>query len=69
MNIVNYIRFSQDPRNGAQQQTPKPPEDENEYEPEDASPPVEEQTAVVQPVVVPDYTTNDWLQRFAKLVD
>ena len=61
MNIVNYIRFGQDPRNGAQQQS---------HSPKMVSPEESEETASEmagarrgQPIPVPEYTTRDWLVR------
>lgn len=68
MNIVNYIRFGQDPRNGAQQQPHSPKDgfssEESEEAGELAQAPVE-----VKPIPIPDYTTRDWLARFARLQD
>ena len=69
MNIVNYIRFGQDPRNGAQQQPQSP---KNGFSPEESEAPSSEMSEAsleVRPILVPEYTTRDWLARFAKLQD
>ncbi len=58
MNIVNYIRFGQDSRSGAQQQ-PHPPKDG--FPPEDseeAPPELAEASPEVKPIPVPEYTTG-----------
>ena len=69
MNIVNYIRFGQDARNGAHQQSHSTkdvfsPEEGEETLPETAGASLE-----VKPLPVPECTTLDWLVRFAKLQD
>ena len=68
MNIVNYIRFGKDPRNGAQHQPQSPKDGFSSREVEEvgemAQAPVE-----VKPIPIPNYTTRDWLARFAKEQD
>ena len=69
MNIVNYIRFGQDPRNGGQQQLHSPKDEFSPEESEDASFELAGASLDVKPIPVPEYTTREWLQRFSKLQD
>ena len=69
MNIVNYIRFGQNPRNGAQQQPQSPKDGFSPEESEGASSEMAEASFEVRLIPVPEYTTRDWLARFAKLQD
>ena len=69
MNIVNYIRFGQDPRNGAQQQSHSPKDDFSSEEIEETASEMAGVSLEVKPIPVPGYTTRDRLVRFAKLQD
>ena len=69
MNIVNYIRFGQDPRNGAQQQSHSPKDGFSSEESEETASEMAGVSLEVKPIPVPKYTTWDWLVRFAKLQD
>ncbi|MDP7376023.1 MAG: hypothetical protein QF420_05570 [Alphaproteobacteria bacterium] len=69
MNIVNYIRFGQEPRNGAQQQPQSAKDGFSPEESEGSSSELAEASLEVRPIPVPEYTTGDWLARFAKLQD
>ena len=69
MNIVNYIRFGQDPRNGAQQQSHSPKDGFSPEESEGTASEMAGASLEVKPIPVPEYTTRDWLVRFAKLQD
>ena len=69
MNIVNYIRFGQDPRNGAQQQPHSPKDGFSSEESEETASEMAGVSLEVKPIPVPEYTTRDWLVRFAKLQD
>lgn len=69
MNIVNYIRFGQDPRNGAQQQSHSPKDGFSSEESEETTSEMAGASLEVKPIPVPEYTTRDWLIRFAKLQD
>jgi hypothetical protein len=65
MNIVNYIKFSQDPRKGSQHQSRREAEDadQDQEATQDAPPPIS--SVVTAPIDVPDCTTEDWLQQRA----
>jgi len=65
MNIVNYIKFSQDPRKGSQHQSRREAEDSDQDQEatQDAPPPIS--SVVTAPIDVPDCTTEDWLQQRA----
>ena len=69
MNIVNYIRFGQDPRNGAQQQSHSPKDGFSSEESEETASEMAAASLEVKPIPVPEYTTRDWLVRFGKLQD
>ena len=69
MNIVNYIRFGQDPRNGAQQQSHSPKDGFSSEGSEETASEMAGASLEVKPIPVPEYTTQDWLVRFAKLLD
>ena len=69
MNIVNYIRFGQDPRNSAQQQLPSPKDGFSPEEGKEVMSELAELPPEVKPIPVPKYTTIDWMERFGKLED
>ena len=61
MNIVNYIRFGQDPRNGAQQQSHSPKDGFSSEESEETASELAEASLEVKPIPVPEYTTGTGL--------
>ena len=65
MNIVNYIRFGQDPRKGSQHQSRRKAEDaeKDQEATQDAPPPIS--SVVTVAIDAPDCTTEDWLQQRA----
>ena len=69
MNTVNYIRFGQDPRNGAQQQSHSPKDGFSSEGSEETASKMAGASLEIKPIPVPEYTTQDWLVRFAKLQD